>query len=1169
MSFTHLHVHTEYSLLDGSAKIKELVKRAKELGMDSLAITDHGVMYGVINFYKACMDEGIKPILGCEVYVAPGSRFDREVSKGDDRYYHLILLAKDNKGLSNLQKIVSKGFIDGFYYKPRIDKEVLREYHEGIICLSACLAGEVASWINKGMYDEAKKAALSYYEIFGEDYYLEMQDHGLPEQMIVNNDLLRMHEETGIPLVCTNDSHYILEEDWEAHDILLCIQTQKTVNDEDRMRYAKGKFYLKSEEEMASLFKYCPEALENTHKIAEKCNVTITFNEYKLPKYQVPEGYDSESYLRELCKKGFSERYLTDPLYMDSEEKLNEVKERLEYEISVIKNMGFVDYFLIVQDYINYAKSVGIAVGPGRGSAAGSVVSYTLRITDIEPLQNDLLFERFLSPARVTMPDIDVDFCPERRQEVIDYVIDKYGKNNVSQIITFGTLKARNSIRDVGRALNMPYNICDAVAKSIPFDTKITIDKALKESADFRSLYESDESIKYLVDMAKKLEGLPRHSSVHPAGVVICGNAVEEFVPLARSNDGAIVTQFEAPLIEELGLLKMDFLALRNLTVIQDTLSDIERATGEVIDLDTINTEDQGVFSMLSQGKCEGVFQLESSGMRGFMTQLKPKSLDDLTAGISLYRPGPMDYIPEYRKGKDNPEKVTYVTPLLEPILKSTYGTMVYQEQVMQIFMSLAGFSLSGADEVRRAMSKKKLKIIEEERKNFIEGNAERGIDGCVKRGVGAEVGNALYDRIAAFANYAFNKSHAAAYTVVTYQTAYLKYHYPLYYMAALMTSVRDNAAKVSNYIQSCRKLGIKLLPPDVNKGFKEFTVDGDGIRYGMSAIRSIGDNVVDEIIRERTENGPFKGLQDFVERVSTKEANKRTIENFIYAGAFDEFGYNRKQMIIVYPRIIENAQREKKTAMTGQFNLFDFMGEESKKDFEVAYPDIAEYGKEEKLMHEKEVLGVYISGHPLDQYAGIIEKFTDAKTTDFIPDEETGETEAHDQINYTLGGTVSALNIKTTRKGDTMAFVTLEDLYGTIELIVFPKVLSEYRPVLRENEKILVKGRASISEESGKIMAQSITTFRDIESMEEASNKEIWLLFDDFSNYKENEEKLIRILKDYKGNTPCYVQLYKERQSRRMPYTVDLNKGVIEAFKMEWGGTKVIVRDKKIDTKR
>ena len=863
MSFAHLHVHTEFSLLDGSNKIKEYVSRVKELGMNSAAITDHGVMYGVIDFYREAKKQGINPILGCEVYVAPNSRFDREITGGDDRYYHLVLLAENEEGYANLTKIVSKGFVEGYYYKPRVDKELLRKYHKGIIALSACLAGEVARFLTKGLYEEAKKTALEYQEIFGEgNFFLELQDHGIPEQGLVNQQLFKMSEETGIELVATNDIHYTYAEDAKPHDILLCIQTGKKLSDENRMRYDGGQYYVKSEEEMLRLFPYAKQALENTQKIADRCHVEIEFGVTKLPKYDVPDGYTSWEYLQKLCYEGLEKRY-GDPS--------EELKDRLSYELETIHQMGYVDYFLIVWDFIKYAKDHGISVGPGRGSAAGSIVSYCLEITTIDPIRYQLLFERFLNPERVSMPDIDVDFCYERRQEVIDYVTRKYGKDCVAQIVTFGTLAARGVIRDVGRVMDLPYAYVDSISKMIPQELGITIDKALKMNPDLKKLYDTDETVTNLIDMAKRLEGLPRHCSMHAAGVVICQKPVDEYVPLSRAADGTITTQFIMTTLEELGLLKMDFLGLRTLTVIQNAVLLARRKQPE-LNINQIDYNDQKVLDYIGTGKTDGVFQLESAGMKGFMKELKPHNLEDVIAGISLYRPGPMDFIPQYIRGKNDSSSITYDCPQLEPILAPTYGCIVYQEQVMQIVRDLAGYSLGRSDLLRRAMSKKKAAVMEKERKIFIYGDEETGVPGCIKNGIDEQTANKIYDEMIDFAKYAFNKSHAAAYAVVSYQTAWLKYYFPVEYMAALMTSVIDNPSKVSEYIYACRQMNIKILPPDINKGEANFSVDGGDIRYGLAAIKSIGRPVIKAIVEDREELGLFQNLEDFITRLSAKK---------------------------------------------------------------------------------------------------------------------------------------------------------------------------------------------------------------------------------------------------------------------------------------------------------
>ena len=1120
MAFTHLHVHTEYSLLDGSSKIGELAARAKELGMDSMAITDHGVMYGVIDFYRAARAAGIKPIIGCEVYVSPGSRFDRETVHGEDRYYHLVLLAENNTGYQNLMKIVSKGFVDGFYYKPRIDEEVMREYHEGIIALSACLAGEVPRYLEKGLYEEAKEAAKRHLEIFGEgNYFLELQDHGIPLQRQVNQGIMRLSKELNIPLVATNDCHYINAEDWEAHDILLCIQTGKKVSDENRMRYEGGQYYVKSEEEMRQLFPYAPEAIENTHKIAERCNVEIEFGVTKLPRFDVPDGYDSWGYLNHLCDEGFALRYPDDD---------GTLRARLDYELGTIKSMGYVDYFLIVWDFINFAKSHGIAVGPGRGSAAGSIVAYCLKITDIDPIRYQLLFERFLNPERVSMPDIDVDFCYERRQEVIDYVVEKYGKNQVAQIVTFGTLAARGVIRDVGRVMDLPYSLCDQVSKMVPAELNITLDLALQKNPELKALYESDEQVKKLIDMSKRLEGLPRHTSMHAAGVVISRTSIDEYVPLSRGADGTIVTQFTMTTLEELGLLKMDFLGLRTLTVIQDAVKMIEKDYGVKLDLEHIDYDDKKVMDSLGTGKNEGVFQLESGGFKTFMKELKPTTLEDIIAGISLYRPGPMDFIPKYLKGKNDPASITYTCPQLEPILKPTYGCIVYQEQVMQIVRDLAGYTLGRSDLVRRAMSKKKAAVMAKERQNFVYGNAEEGVKGCIANGIDEKTANQIYDDMTDFAKYAFNKSHAAAYAVVAYQTAFLKFYYPKEFMAALMTSVMDNTTKVSEYILACRNMGIPILPPDINEGYSGFSVSGNGIRYGLSAIKSVGRAVVDVIIAERENGGLFKSLDDFVSRMSNKEVNKRTLESFIKSGALDTLPGTRKQKLIVSGDLLESKAREKKTVMEGQLSFFDLAPEEEKNNFQITFPNVGEYDKQTLLAFEKETIGIYVSGHPMEEYRELWEKNVTAKTSDFVVDED-GKTVVEDNSNVVIGGMITSKKVKTTKTNQLMAFITIEDLVGTVEVLVFPKIYEKNRPSFTEENKVFVRGRASIGDDPvGKLICEEVIPFTDIPN-------ELWLQFENQAFYESHIDDVMAALRDSDGKDRVIMYLKEERKMRRL----------------------------------
>ena len=1156
MNFAHLHVHTEYSLLDGSNKIKEYVGRVKELGMNSAAITDHGVMYGVIDFYRAAKAAGIKPILGCEVYVAPNSRFDRELAGGEDRYYHLVLLAENNTGYANLMKIVSKGFVEGYYYKPRVDKEVLRTYSEGIIALSACLAGEVQRYISKGLYDEAKNKALEYEEIFGKgNYFLELQDHGIPEQAFVNQKLMQMSEELGIELVATNDVHYTYAEDEKPHDILLCIQTGKKLADENRMRYEGGQYYVKSPEQMAALFPYALQALENTQKIADRCNVEIEFGVTKLPKYEVPDGMTSWEYLNKLCFEGLERRYGNPG---------EELKERLTYELDTIHNMGYVDYFLIVWDFINYAKTHGIAVGPGRGSAAGSIVSYCLEITDIDPIRYQLLFERFLNPERVTMPDIDVDFCYERRQEVIDYVVRKYGKDRVVQIVTFGTLAARGVIRDVGRVMDLPYAFVDSIAKMIPQELNITIDKALKMNPELRKSYESDEQVKYLIDMSRRLEGLPRHSSMHAAGVVISQKSVDEYVPLSRASDGSITTQFTMTTLEELGLLKMDFLGLRTLTVIQNAVKMAKKRMPD-LDIDKIDYNDQDVLDYIGTGKTDGIFQIESAGMKSFMKELKPHSLEDIIAGISLYRPGPMDFIPQYIKGKNDANSITYDCPQLEPILAPTYGCIVYQEQVMQIVRDLAGYTLGRSDLLRRAMSKKKADVMQKERQIFVYGDEENGVPGCIKNGIDEKTANKIYDEMIDFAKYAFNKSHAAAYAVVAYQTAFLKYYYPVEFMAALMTSVIENPPKVAEYIYACRHMDIKILPPDINRGVADFSVDEGCIRYGLMAIKGVGRPVIDVIVKDREEFGPFKNLEDFITRISMKDTmNKRVIESFIKAGALDCLGGTRKQFMSIYIRIVEHVSQEKKYAMTGQMTLFDLVEDDQKSEFEIKLPDVGEYAKETSLAFEKEVLGIYISGHPLEAYEETWKRNISATTADFQPDEETGRAKVRDGAKEIVGGMITEKTVKATKTNQMMAFLTVEDLLGTVEIVVFPRDYEKNREYLEVDQKVFVKGRVSEEEEkASKLICEKIIPF-------ERTKKELWIQFPDKAAYMEQEPIVFGYLADSEGDDEVVIYCQQERAVKRFPRNrnIRIDPQILGRLMNHFGEKRVKVVEKTIENK-
>ena len=1129
MAFVHLHTHTEYSLLDGSNKIKEYVSRVKELGMNSAAITDHGNMYGVVEFYKTAKAADINPVIGCEIYVAPNSRFDRETSHGEDRYYHLILLAENNTGYANLMKIVSIGFTEGYYYRPRVDFETLQKYHEGLICLSACLAGEVPRYIVRGFYEEAKGIAKKYQDCFGKDnYFLELQDHGIPDQKTVNQGLLRISQELDIPLVCTNDIHYTYETDVEAHDVLLCIQTGKKITDEDRMRYEGGQFFVKSEEQMRSLFPYAKEAADNTQKIADRCHVTLEFGNYQIPKYAPPEGYDSAwTFLDALCEKGFKEKYTDNPAY--DETQCAKIHDDMEYELGIIQKMGFVEYILIVWDYINWAKTHDCWVGPGRGSGAGSRVCYCTGITNIDPVKYNLLFERFLNPERVSMPDIDVDFEYAERSRVIEYVTEKYGKDSVTQITTFGTMAARGVIKAVGKALDFPYAEMDRVAKMVPMELNITIDRALQVNPEFRSLYDGDARMHELIDMAKRLEGLPNHTSVHAAGVVIASKPLVEYVPLQRNED-MIVTQFDMTTLEELGLLKMDFLGLRTLTVLKDAVKNVKASQGIDIDIDHIDLNDKKVLDFIGTGRTEGVFQLESAGMQNFMKELKPQNFEDIVAGISLYRPGPMDFIPNYIRGKNNADTVTYVTPELQPILEPTYGCIVYQEQVMQIVQQLAGYTMGQADNIRRAMSKKKQYVIDAERQSFVYGDSERGIRGCVANGIDEKAANSIYDSMVDFAKYAFNKSHAAAYAVISVQTAWLKFYYPVEFMAALMTSVIDNSAKAAEYLLHCKELGISVLPPDINVGQGEFTAEGNAVRYGLYAIKSLGRPVIDSIIGERKKGGSYRTLQDFIERTVQRDINKRAIENLIKAGACDGLDGNRHQMSIVYTSIVDDVVRRKKTGLEGQMSLFDFVGEEDKKDYEVHYPNVEEFPKEVLLGFEKEVLGIYLSGHPLEDYLGKMKKNVTANAADFVREEESGTIRVTDNMHVVVGGMIAAKTVKYTRNNQAMAFLTVEDLTGSVEIIVFPKDYERYNRFLNDEEKIFVVGHATVEEEQdGKVICERIVPFDD-------TRKELWLQFPTKSDFSEKEQQVYDILRDSDGNDEVVIYISDVKAFKRLP---------------------------------
>ncbi len=1146
MGFVHLHTHTEYSLLDGSNKIKEYVSRVKELGMSAAAITDHGVMYGVIDFYKACREAGINPVIGCEVYVSPGSRFDKEAGMSEERYYHLVLLAENNTGYQNLMKLVSLGFTEGYYYKPRVDLEILKKYHEGLICLSACLAGEIPQNILKGQREEAEKAAKRYLEIFGEgNFFLELQDHGLREQQLVDQTLMAMSEKLDIPVVCTNDCHYTYSTDAEAHDILLCIQTGKRLSDTDRMRYEGGQYYVKSEEEMRSLFSYIPEALENTVRIAERCHIEIEFHNTKLPHFDIPGEFpDSFSYLKYLCDRGFKERYPSDS---------KELYQKMQYELSVIDSMGFTDYFLIVWDYINFAREHGIAVGPGRGSAAGSLVSYSLKITDIDPVKYDLLFERFLNPERVSMPDIDVDFAYERRQEVIDYVVKKYGRSKCVQIVTFGTLAAKGVLRDVTRVMDLPYAFGDNLSKMVPNELNITLKKALEVNNDFRRLYESDEQVRLVVDMSMRLEGLPRHTSIHAAGILITPEDADRFVPLSLGANGEVTTQFVMTTLEELGLLKMDFLGLRTLTVIQNAVDFINIRKGgkegfsgdpkeigrdnKSLDISLIDYNDEDTLKFIGTGATDGVFQLESEGMQRFMKELSPESLEDIIAGIALYRPGPMDFIPRYISGKRNRSGVSYPCPELESILKPTYGCIVYQEQVMQIFRQLAGYSLGGADSIRRAMSKKKQKVIDENRDIFVYGGeievmgARQRIPGCLGNGIGETSAKEIYASMNDFAKYAFNKSHAASYAYITMQTAFLKHYYPVEYMASLLTSFLDNTQKLSDYMLSAREMGIELLPPDINRGASGFSPEGENsIRYGLSAIKAVGMSVIKTIENEREAGGEFRSFTDFLNRMAGMEVNKRSVEAFIKAGVFDSLGGKRRQYMEAYPAILDNAIRNKKDSISGQISLFDLMEEGGGADpFRDELPDIGEYPEDVKLAYEKEVLGIYLTGHPLSQYLELIKSSTDADSSLFMLDPETNTIGLREGKTVTLGGMISSLRIRQTKKGDTMAILTLEDLKGTVECIVWPRTYSSYRKLLYDDAKVFLTGKVKADDEkAGQLMVDRVTSF-------ENNGGTLYIRFEDMEEYKKKERDLYRALDSSGGKDRVIIYLNKEKKQKQL----------------------------------
>ncbi len=1131
MQFCHLHTHTEYSLLDGAASVKKLVSRVKELGMSSCAITDHGSMYGVVDFYREAKAQGIHPVIGCEVYVAPRTRFDK-VHGVDNRMSHLILLAENDTGYHNLIKLVSAGYIDGFYYKPRIDKEILREHSEGIIALSACLAGEIPRALVSGDYEGAKKIALEYIDILGKDnYFIEIQDHGIADQKRIIPELIKLAKELGLGLVATNDIHYLKKEDAKYQDILMCIQMEKKVHDPDRMKFETEEFYLKSPEEMEKLFEYVPEAIENTQKIADRCNVEFDFNTRHLPAYDVPDGKTASEYLRELCEAGLKRRYPDEP---------DELKKRLEYELGTIERMGFVDYFLIVWDFINFAKNNGVAVGPGRGSAAGSLVSYCLEITNVDPIKYSLIFERFLNPERVSMPDIDIDFAPDKRQRVIDYVVQKYGEGQVAQIVTFGTMKAKLAVRDVGRALDMPYSEVDRIAKLIPFDLKMTIDKALDISSELKALYDSDERVKELIDVSRALEGLPRHASTHAAGVVITSEPMVNYVPLQLNTENFITTQFTKDTVESLGLLKMDFLGLRNLTVIENAVNIIEKNRGIKIDIDHLDFDRREVYDLIASGNTDGVFQMESAGMQSMMQEMRPTCFEDITAGISLYRPGPMEQIPRYMHNRAHPEKITYKHPLLEGILKNTYGCMLYQEQVLEIVRTLAGYSLGRADIMRRTISKKKEDQMKIERKNFIYGSDDGEIPGCIKNGIDEATATAIFDEISDFANYGFNKSHAAAYAVVAYQTAYLKTFYPVEFMAALISSI-DDQDKINHYIENCREMGIDRLPPDVNKSDDTFTVEGNGIRFGLSAVKNVGRGLMVKLVRERELNGKFKSFSDFIDRTAGGDMNKRALEGLIFCGAFDSMGLKRSQLMAVYERALEGSARAARDNIAGQISLFDTGGDTVQ---EMDMPDIPEYDKSTLLKMEKDSIGMYFSGHPMEEYTDKIKRITrytirdinDSVRRDEDGTYHEGENGLHDGDPMVICAVVASRKNKTTRANAQMAFLTLEDASGSAECIVFPKVLADYSSRLAEGNIVAVKGRLSIREdEEPKLIAETVEALSDaIEKNTAPKQKQLFIKLATQNN--ENLERVRESLAPYQGDMPVCLFFEDTRKAVRAP---------------------------------
>ena len=1151
--FVHLHVHSEYSLLDGMSRIKDLPVRAKELGMKAIALTDHGVMYGAVDFYKECKKNDIKPIIGCEVYVAPHSRFDKEAGR-DNGYNHLILLAKNKTGYQNLSKLVSLSFVEGFYYKPRIDLEILEKYSEGLICLSACLAGSLSQALIQDDMQKAEEIALWHKRVFKDDYYIEIQHNGLRQQIMINQKLIQLARKLDIPLVATNDAHYLKKEDSYFHEVLLCIQTGKRMSDEDRMRFETEEFYIKSPEEMADYFSEFPDAIENTVKIAEKCNYDFEFGVTKLPNYDVPEEYATHlDYFKDLCYKGIKNRYGENPS--------EEVMSRLEYEISVIDKMGYVDYFLIVWDYINYAKSVGIPVGPGRGSGAGSIAAYAIGITDIDPLKYGLLFERFLNPERVSMPDFDVDFCYERRGEVIEYVERKYGKDHVSQIITFGTMAARMVIRDVGRVLDYPYSETDKLAKMIPMEVHITIPKALEQNREFKELYESNPSVKQLIDIAIKLEGLPRQASTHACGIVITKDPVDTYVPL-YVNDGNISTQYTMNLLEELGLLKMDFLGLRTLTVISDTEKLVKQNRGIDVEYDK-DMNDPKVYKLWANGESVGIFQFESQGMTNFMKELKPDCLEDIIAGVSLYRPGPMDQIPRYIKGKQNPGHNEYTHPALEPILNVTYGCMVYQEQVMQIVRELAGYSLGRADLVRRAMGKKKLDVMAKEREYFINGQVDENgnvlVPGCVRNGIDKESANKIFDEMAEFAKYAFNKSHAAAYSVVSYRTAYLKTYYPEEFMAATLNSFLGNLDKVPIYIYECKRLNIGILKPDINKSFTKFTVQDKKIRFGLGSIKNVGISAIETVISERERNGEFKSFTDFCERIQSGTVNRKCIECLIKAGCFDEMNQTRATLLASYERILDTINNQGRNSMANQVTMFDLVQPEETVKYQ--YTVLKELDERELLAQEKEMIGIYISGHPLEKFKDAIQRQTNINSIQIkdLNGENAGKFKDGQNVKY--AGTITSVKKKYTKRNTIMAFVTVEDLYGSAEIVVFDSVFSRCDNILVEENIVLVEGRLSIKEdEDARIIVQNIKEFSEENNAGDHVRKNTVLI--DITELNENQkERLKGAIRFFSGDRVNMKISVLDKAQEKPCGAIYLTEAILEQFKEIVGEENVMLK--------